>query len=185
MSKHRPHWGALAAIVAGIGLGLFPAVAHAGTTTTTFTLTGGTLSISVPGSPVNLGSAATGAGTITGQLGNVTVTDNRGVLLGSWTAQVSASNFTTGGGTANETVGVGNVSYWSGAATSTSGTGTFTPGQATAGAAIALSTSGQTAFSGSSLVGNNAATWNPTLTVTIPSAAVAGTYTGTVTHTVS
>jgi hypothetical protein len=34
-------------------------------------------------------------------------------------------------------------------------------------------------------VGNNTTTWNPTLIVTIPSTAVAGTYTGTVTHSVA
>jgi hypothetical protein len=43
----------------------------------------------------------------------------------------------------------------------------------------------QTAFTGGSLVGNNSASWNPTLIVTIPAAAVVGTYTGTVTHTVA
>jgi hypothetical protein len=163
----------------------FPAAATAGSTTTTFSLTGGALSISVPASPVSLGSAATGATTLSGQLGNVTVTDNRGVLLGSWTSQVSASNFTTGGGSAPETIPVGNVDYWSGLATSVTGTMTPVPGQLTVANEIALSTSASTAFSATGVIGNNSASWNPTLVVSIPSAAVAGTYTGTVTHTVS
>jgi len=44
---------------------------------------------------------------------------------------------------------------------------------------------GLTAYSGTALVGANTATWNPTLVVNIPAAAVAGTYTGTVTHSVA
>src|SRR5437870_1004902 len=40
--------------------------ATTGTTTTTFTLTGGAISITVPGTTVNLGSVSVAAGTITG-----------------------------------------------------------------------------------------------------------------------
>jgi hypothetical protein len=43
----------------------------------------------------------------------------------------------------------------------------------------------RTAFSAGSVVGNNSVSWNPTVTINIPSAAVAGTYSGTVTHSVA
>jgi hypothetical protein len=58
------------------------------------------------------------------------------------------------------------------------------PGQATALLAQSLSAS-RTAFSASATVGNNTTTWNPTLVVTLPSDAVAGLYSGTVTHSVA
>lgn len=161
----------------------FALPARAAATTTTFTLATGTLSISAPASS-DLGTGSTGAGTLSAQLGGVTVTDNRGALLGTWTASVSSTDFTTGGATANETIAKGQVTYWSGLATATSGTAVFTPGQATALNAQALSAS-RTAYGAASIVGNNSATWNPTLTVNVPAAAVAGTYTGTVTHSVA
>jgi hypothetical protein len=71
------------------------------------------------------------------------------------------------------------VSYAPGAATSTTGAGTFTPG---AGGALGTS---QTAFTAASETGATSVTWNPTITVTLPSTVVAGTYTGTITHSVA
>jgi hypothetical protein len=97
---------------------------------------------------------------------------------------VSSTDFTTGGATANETVAKGQVTYWSGAATASSGTAVFLPGQAAAVNAQALSVA-RTAFSASAIIGNNSASWNPTVTVNVPAAAVAGTYTGTITHSVA
>jgi hypothetical protein len=159
------------------------ASAAPGDTTVTFSVSGGTLSISVPSGPVGLGSGLPG-NSVTGQLGNVTVTDTRALLTAAWTASVISTNFTTGGGTSAETVPSSAVSYWSGTATSTTGLGTFTPGQASAGQAQTLNVS-RTAYSLSGGTGNNSATWNPTLIVAIPSSAVNGTYTGTVTHSVA
>jgi hypothetical protein len=166
-----------------INLFAFALPARAAATTTTFTLATGSLSISAPASS-DLGTGSTGAGTLSAQLGSVTVTDTRGALLGTWTASVSSTDFTTGGATANETIAKGQVTYWSGVATATSGTAVFTPGQAAALNAQALSTS-RTAYSAATIVGNNSASWNPTLTVNVPAAAVAGTYSGTVTHSVA
>lgn len=158
--------------------------ATTGDTTTTFTLTGGALAITVPASKA-LGSVATGASTTASvQLGTVSVADGRGALLGSWTTSVSSTDFTTGGATANETVAKGNADYWSGAATSTTGVGTFTPGQLLAANKVTLATS-RTAFSASVVVGNNTAAWNPTVNVNIPAASVAGDYTGTITHSIA
>src|SRR5438046_603718 len=76
----------------------------------------------------NLGSAGPGA-SVTSQLGAVTVTDDRAALNATWTATVSATSFTTGGATATETIANSALSYWSGPATATTGTGTATPGQ--------------------------------------------------------
>jgi hypothetical protein len=173
-----------ALVAASLLLVALPGVAGAattGTTTTTFTLTGGSMSITVPGTTVNLGSVSVAASSITGRLGTVTVNDNRGLLSGGWTAAtVSSSHFTTGGQSASES----NVTYWSGPSIATSGIGTLLGSQLTSGLAVVVNAA-QTAFTGGSLVGNNSASWNPTLIVTIPASAVVGTYTGTVTHTVA
>jgi hypothetical protein len=161
----------------------FALPARAADTTTTFSLAAGSLSISAPASR-DLGTGSTGGGTVSAQLGTVTVTDNRGALVGTWTASVSSTDFTTGGATANETIAKGHVTYWSGTATASSGLSVFAPGQASAANAQALSVS-RTAFSATAIVGNNSASWNPTVTVNVPAAAVAGDYTGTITHSVA
>ncbi|WP_157597131.1 autotransporter outer membrane beta-barrel domain-containing protein [Streptacidiphilus rugosus] len=143
--------------------------------------TTGTLSISIPAT-MGLG-AASPKGTVSATVGQVTVSDQRGLSTSTWTASVVATNFTTGGGTAAETISAGQVSYWSGAATTTNGTVTVTPGQGSASAEQPLG-SPVTAFS-SSGNGNNSTSWTPTVVVTIPASAVAGTYTGTVTNSVA
>src|SRR2546423_5485542 len=163
-------------------VGLAPA-AGAADTTTTFTLTGGALSISAPASKA-LGSAATGSATVSAQLGTTTVTDARGALLGSWTGSVASTDFTTGGATANETIAKADADYWSGAATSATGVGAFTPGQLLVANKVTLAAS-RTAFSAASVVGNNTVAWNPTVIINVPAAAVAGTYSGTITHSVA
>ncbi|MFI7635066.1 hypothetical protein [Nonomuraea sp. NPDC049400] len=158
-------------------------------TSVSFTVTAeGGLSITVPGPTpaVNLGSGNSG-GLISGQLGAITVNDQRAALTATWVASVSAAagGFTTGGGTAPETISNADVSYWSGPATATSTTGgTFVPGQVNAAAAETLAAQ-RTAFSKTSGSGDNFATWNPTLVIDVPDAAVAGTYTGTVNHSVA
>src|SRR4051812_35057215 len=88
------------------------------------------LSISVPAT-TSFGSFATGARTITANLGTVTVTTSG--LVGqsaAWTATVSATDFITGGGSAPERVTTGSVTYRSGTATAASGLalGACTPG---------------------------------------------------------
>ncbi len=110
--------------------------------------------------------------------------DQRGALTAGWVTSVTSTAFTTGGATGPETISNASISYWSGAATSSSGLGTKTPGQATSANAVDMSVS-RTAFTQSTGTGNNAAAWNPTLIVTPPAASVAGTYSGTVTHSVA
>lgn len=165
------------ALAGGIVATALPAGAAPGDTTTTFTITAGALTITEPAT-ANLGSAAAGSASLAGALGNVTVTDNRGGLLPLWTATVAATDFTTGTATANEKVVKANVSYASGAASQTGlGLPVVQTGVALSAPARALNFVG--------VAGTNSATWNPTLTLTLLSSQVAGTYTGTITHSVA
>ena len=172
---------AMASITAGAGMvvdGRF--LAHDGTVTLdsdTVTRPSGPLSISVPDS-VNLGSAKPGSG-VSAQLGAVTVTDTRYIPDAAWTATVSSTTFTTGDATASETIAKSLIGYSPGAATDTTGDAEFTPGT-TGGLGSA-----RTAFSASDGTGENSATWNPTITVTLPVGVRVGTYTATITHSVS
>ena len=144
-----------------------------GSTTATFVISGGGLAITVPGSPVALATVSTGAPTASGQLGSVTVADTRGALINSWTTTVTSTAFVTGTSTPNETVTLPNVSYTSGAATAHTGLGVFVPGT------LAVPPSH------TALAGNSSTTWNPTLTFTLLSSQVAGTYSGLITHSVA
>ncbi|TDC33228.1 hypothetical protein [Micromonospora sp. KC213] len=151
-------------------------------TTVTFTVATANLNIEVPAS-VNLGSAFPGQ-TVTGQLGTVTVRDERAAASATWTASVVATQFDTGTDDPSQVIQPQLVEYWSGPATATTGTGTFVPGQPTRADRVALGVP-RTAFSKTSGSGNNTASWNPTLEITIPPSAVGGLYSGTVTHSVS
>ncbi|MCW2599192.1 MAG: hypothetical protein JWM02_1021 [Frankiales bacterium] len=169
------------ALVVGALTGL-AGQASAASTTTTFSVDAGPLGVTAPSNSA-LGSAAPGS-TASASLGSVTVNDTRASITGSWTATVVSSAFTTGTATANETIPATAVKYWSGAATGTTGLGVFTPGQLTSLLAVTIDTA-QTAFGRAVAVGNSSATWAPTVTVTIPTTAVSGTYSGTITHSVA
>ncbi|MET8050098.1 MULTISPECIES: hypothetical protein [unclassified Streptosporangium] len=173
---------------AGAGALLFilaaPAVAApSADTIVTFTVTAGSLDITAPAGPTNIGSAAP-AGTVTGQIGPVSVSDTRGGATSLWTASVFATDFTVD----DLTVPFAAVQYWSGPATATTGGGTFTPGQLTAGDAVTLTGTTETAvtaFGHTGGTGGSTATWNPTLIVNVPITAELGAYSGTVTHQVA
>ena len=141
------------------------------------------LAITVPSS-ANLGSVPTGTLTRSAQLGTVTVTDDRALAV-TWTATASSTDLVTGAGTAAETIAKASISYWSGPATASTGLAVRTPGQLTFAQAVTLAVP-RTAFSalGTILVANSTS-WNPTIVITIPPAAVAGTYTATITHSVA
>jgi hypothetical protein len=144
------------------------------------------LSITVPAT-ASLGSAPVGERTLTAALGQVRVTTSGGLLgTAGWTATVSTTGFSTGGGTASERVEPAAVSYRSGPATASSGLAlaACAPGQLLA--PVSLSAP-RTAFSctGISLVGSTSLTWVPELSVTLGESAVAGTYTGSVVHSVA
>lgn len=178
--------------VAGVGA-LVPAAANAacavGSTTctdATVTVNGvNNIAIAVPnGSVVNVATVTTGAASASGSLGNVTVTDTRGALPATWTASAVATAFTTGTATANETIAAGNVAYFAGVGTPAVGqVGAFVP----TGTLVTPTAIGTTAAVGSwtAGVGNNTVTWNPTVKFTLLASQVAGTYSGTITHSVS
>jgi hypothetical protein len=142
----------------------------------TFSVTTGELSMTAPAT-ANLGSGAPGT-TITGQVGPVTVTDDRALLTASWTTTASSTAWTTGGGTGNESIPASDVGYNPGSITTT---GTITA----TGTPITLSGAAAPVVTGTAGVGNNTATWNPALAVAVPAAAVGGPYTGTLTQSVS
>ena len=159
------------------------------TTSVTFTVTVGALSLTAPAT-ANLGSGAPG-GTISGDLGDgalgdsVVVTDDRALLAASWVATASASSWTTGGTTPLETIPVSDVGYTVGGITTT-GTITATGTNLPAGTATGdLSGAAKTVVTGSAGSGNNTAGWDPVLTVAVPASAVGGVYTGTLTQSVS
>jgi hypothetical protein len=166
------------AVTAACGLGAIPAQADSGPTTATFTINGGTLTMTTPDT-VNLGMIAAGTSRVSGALGVVTVSDQRAALNGAWTASVIATAFTTGAGGAGKTIPATDISYAPGTPTTTSGTGTFAPGAG--GAADTL----ETAFTATAETGATSCSWNPTITVTLPGTVAIGTYTGTITHSVA
>jgi hypothetical protein len=169
--------------VAVVGAASLPAVAQpSGDTTVTFTVATANLTLEVPASR-NLGSGFPGQ-TISGQLGTVTVIDERAAADATWTASVISTQFDTGTDSPSETVPPNLVDYWSGPATATTGTGTFVPGQPTRADRQSLERP-RTAFSKTAGSGNNRASWSPTLEITIPQDAVGGLYSGTVTHSVA
>jgi hypothetical protein len=145
-------------------------------TTATFTLTAaGLLSISAPTGSVSLGSemASNHASTITGQLGVVTVSDQRGGVQ-TWTASVISSAFTPPTGTADA---ASNVSYVTGAITLT--------GAVTGTAVAAPNLTGVSPVVDGASTGAGTASWNPTISVVVPANFAAGVYTATITHSVA
>ncbi|MER7269847.1 hypothetical protein ABT344_16290 [Micromonospora carbonacea] len=141
------------------------------------------IDITVPAS-ANLGTGFVG-GVLTGQLGTVQVRDQRGnVNPNLWVATVSATAFTTAGGGAQRTITNGQIAYWSGPVVHSSGGGTLVPGQPTSAQAVTLNVTRE-AFRKTAGNGNNTVSWAPTIRVTVPATVVAGTYQGTITHSVA
>ena len=165
---------ALPASAATSGRAEMTAMDSTGPTTTTFTVTNGALTITTPDS-VNLGSGAPGTTIGPTALGTVTVNDNRASATASWSATVSSTDFKSG----SQTIPATDATYTTGTVTKT-GTITITsdPGLTLEGAA-------QTVVSGTAGSGNNSAAWDPTIAIAVPAAAVAGLYSGTITHSVS
>jgi len=158
--------GALALLAGAVS----PAAAAPGDTVTTFTLGGGTLSIAVqPTAALTNGNAGDVA--VTGNLGPVSVADSRGNVLG-WTASATSTTFVGGAGSNPTTSTL--VVYSAGTITKTGVVPTLgLPAVPLVGVAAPVVT-------GTVVLGNNTAAWNPTLAVTLPSTSLAGQYTGTV-----
>lgn len=166
-------------LVAGLGaLSLVgPSAAQAAPTPISITVEAGSLSISAPTAMVDLGTVITSEDTVlSGSLGSVEVVDERnGAPDSQWVASVVATDFTTSSGGIIPAAAIG---YQVGPISST-GSGTFT----------ALDPGGLATLtpvvSGSDLAGPNSAAWSPTITVSLPPAPMAGTYTASITHSVS
>lgn len=170
--------GAGAAALAGLQA---PAASATGVT---FTLAGGSLSISQPSSTATLTGAALGptGTTMSGALGATTVTDNRGSTAG-WTSTIATTAFSDGG---TGSLAASTAKAYVPSAITTTGTVTASAGlYVLAGTGLTLSTSAQSFVTGTLALGVNSATFTPYLAVTVPATATTGTYTGTVTQTVS
>jgi hypothetical protein len=161
------------ALVAAVGL---PAQS-ASATDISMTIVGGALTISVPAT-TDLGSYTNtvGEGEHSGSLGEVTVSDARSAATGSWwVATVIATALTPSIG---PTIGANLIDYRCGDIAKV--------GVATLEASDQIGLAGVVpVVSASGITGDNSATWNPTITVNIESGKAAGTYTGTITHSVS
>jgi hypothetical protein len=144
-------------------------------TTMTFTLTAGALSISTPTVTAVLGSevASTTATSISGSLGVVTVTDQRGGVT-TWTTSAIATAFIPPSGPADP---ASNVSY--------------AAGPITVSATVVATAVNATDLTGTSTVvtgastGISTASWNPIITVIIPANFAPNTYSATITQSVA
>lgn len=186
---------AIAAALTGLAIGgaLLTAPAQAGTTSTITLTSTGSLSIAEPtgtsAAPVNLGSTASGVSAwTTGALGTVTVTDGRtGLLANTWIASAAVSDFVlqsppAGATAAQKTIPAAGMVYNMGSPTALSGSATapvFAPVPAVMAAADSAAAVGSM-----TAVGTNGESWSPTLTVALTNQ-VAGTYVGTVVHSVA
>jgi hypothetical protein len=143
-------------------------------TPATFTLTAGGLSISAPTSSVSLGSQAVSNSsfTITGSLGVVTVSDQRGGVT-TWTASVISTAFTPPSGPADP---ASNVSY---------AAGTITQSGVVAAAVAATNLTGDTTVVNGASAGISSASWNPSISVLVPANYAPGVYSATITHSVA
>ena len=144
-------------------------------TTVSVTITGGVLAISAPTGSVPLGTrmnTVTG-GTISGALGIVEVSDGRSAAAGAgWIASAISTALTPDTG---PTIGAALIGYTVGPITQV-GTATYTANNPVnlTGVSPVLTATG--------ITGDNSATWNPTINVAVPGGTAAGTYAGTITH---
>jgi hypothetical protein len=168
LPKHLTIAAAATALLAGTAL---PASAAVTTTTTTFEITGGLLALTVQPA-ADLGPDAAGTTAISGTLGLVLVTDARG---GTAVWAVSAASTALTGLLGSSSTA---VSYSGGAVTKT---GSITVAD---GSEVAIGGGAAQVVVPSALSGINTASWNPTLTVTMPASALADHYSGTVTTSV-
>ena len=160
-----------------LGIGVPASADTTGGSAATVTVQGGFLAIAVPADAGNLGTRTNtvSGGTISGPLGQVQVSDARSAAAGSgWVATAISTAFTPPSGPAIPASAVG---YTVGSITKV-GTATYTandPGNLTGVAAVVTATG---------ITGDNSATWNPTINVTVPGGMAAGVYSATITHSV-
>ncbi len=148
-----------------------------GTSEATITIEGGSLGITVPTAIVDLGTFTNvvGGGSMSGTLGEVTVSDARSAAAGSeWVASAISSAFTPLAGPA---LAASEVAYSPGTV-EMEGTATYeTHNQPDMTAVVPVVVA-------SAITGDNAAVWNPEITVSVPGGTAPGIYTATITHSV-
>jgi hypothetical protein len=164
------------AAVLAVGLAT-PAMAD--DTTATFNVTGGTLTVA--GQPSATLTDAAIANAAEGALGVVTVTDARNNANSAWTATAQSGSFTTGVGDANRSIPNTAATYTTGVVTE--GLGAADNAAITSAAGV-FGVDARTAASNTGF-GDNAATWNPMLSIMVPAGTLSGIYSGVVTTSVS
>ncbi len=137
----------------------------------------GGLSISAPAGSVSIGTQAVSASptTISGQLGVVTVTDQRGGAT-TWVTSVIVTAFTPTTGPAVTAIAADKVSYAAGVITQVGVTATKP---------ATTDLTGVSPVVNGASTGLSSAAWNPTISVTLPADAAPGVYTATITHSVA
>ena len=180
--KIRTKFAGMAALAAATAFaGLAPAdAALVGTTNVTFTVGSGALAITTPASAaLSEATPLTGGTSVTGLLGDTTVTDARGSAAGAWAVTGTSTDFTD----TTKTIPKSAVSVFSGASTASSGVVVFVP--TLVAAPVSMAGSGGVVASATGVVGASSVTYNPTMTVAITAATVAGDYAGVFTQTVA
>ena len=142
---------------------------------------GGSLNLATaPTASLPATTSGVGGTTVSGPLGATTVTDDRfTVVAGTWTVTASCTDFSSG----SSVVPKANVSIFSGPATATSGIVAFVP--TTALTARSMAGSGGPIASATGVLLSTSVTYRPTMTVTVPASAPAGSYSATCTQTVA
>jgi hypothetical protein len=170
---------AAAAAIAVAVTGLETVPADASTTTVTFTVLAGTLSVA-QGGTTSLGTNITPQASpnvlAPVALPLTTVTDTRAGIAGNWTDVVTISDFTTTAPV--QTIAKSSATIYSGLITVT-GVGvsvpTLTPGVGDGATLASLHTE----------VGSTVSTFTPSIILTVPPSAAAGAYSGVITQTVT
>jgi len=160
---------ALGAVTIGVAL---PAGAS---TPASFTLTTGTLSISAPTAGISLGSqvASTTSSVMSGSLGAITISDQRGGPT-TWTASVISTAFTPTAGPADP---ASNVSY--------SGGPIVDSGPVVATGTPVTDLTGVVPVATGTSTGISTATWSPTISILVPANFAPGVYAATITSSVA
>ena len=167
MHKLSAVLGVLAATPGIVVPGVAPSASAAIVVTNVVTSVSADLSVSVQPTADWGSKGSSGITEVSGRLGSTMVTDNRGGTVG-WSARAATTAFSNG------TTSSTGVTYDSGPVTFT---GAVTP---VSRGTTSLSATPVEVVAGTAVGGTNTASWDPTLTVTLPSSSTTGDYTGTV-----
>lgn len=157
--------------------------ASAGTVTTTFTVSAGSLSVASAAATANLGTTTSTVlgSTVSGTLPTVTVTDARASVAG-WTSKIASTDFVNG----TQTVTAANAKAYILAVngpTLISGVAVPTTTAVLPASGVTLGATAATLVTATA-TGSNQVSYTPTIDVALDSKVLAGTYSGTITHSV-